>query len=112
MGGGFADRGVSAAAGDGEFGYGQAEARGEPGMPGVAECQVGASHGRGRLCAAFPCECPQAQVHHVFPGFRGASLPEDLLGFFLLSGGRVRQDCDLAPVKEPLSDAVVLLCLA
>ncbi len=29
----FADRGVPAV-GDGEFGYGQAEARGEPGCPG------------------------------------------------------------------------------
>lgn len=91
---------------------GCSEARGEPGMPGVAERQAGARHGRGRLCAVFPCECPQAQVHHVFPGFRGAGFPEDLPGFFLLAGGRVRQDCDLAPVKEPLSDAVVLLCLA
>ena len=34
------------------------------------------------------------------------------VGFFLLVGGRVRQNCDLAPVKESLPDAVVLLCLA
>ena len=48
----------------------------------------------------------------MFPGFRGAGFPEDPPGFFLLAGGRMRQYCDLAPVKEPLPDAVVLLRLA
>jgi hypothetical protein len=48
----------------------------------------------------------------MFPRFRVAGFPKDLPGFFSLAGGRVRQDCDLAPVEEPLSDAVVLLCLA
>jgi hypothetical protein len=45
----------------------------------------------------------------VSPGFRGAGFPEDLPGFFLLTRGRVRQACDLTPVKEPeLAPAVMI----
>jgi hypothetical protein len=63
--------------------------------------QLGVSHDRDRLGITMCSRDSEALVS-----------PQDPTGFFLLVGGRVRQDCDLAPVKEPLSDAVVLLCLA